>query len=110
LYWIEGASDEELQRLYASCDALIAASYMEGFGLPIVEAAEYGKPVIASDIPVFREVIGESQAAAFFEAGSSSALSACIEVFSKQSIKFADRRIRRLGSLGVRAPNSWLMW
>ena len=85
LCWIEGASDEELQRLYASCDALIAASYMEGFGLPIVEAAEYGKPVIASDIPVFREVIGESQAAAFFEAGSSSALSACIEVFSKQS-------------------------
>jgi glycosyltransferase involved in cell wall biosynthesis len=84
LFWIEGASDEELQQLYASCDALIAASYMEGFGLPIVEAAEYGKPVIASDIPVFREVVGESQAVAFFEAGSPSALSARIEVFSKE--------------------------
>lgn len=85
LWWIEAASDGELQQLYAACDALIAASYVEGFGLPIVEAAEYGKPVIASDIPVFREVIGERQAATFFEAGSSSALSARIEEFSKQS-------------------------
>jgi len=85
LLWFEGPSDEELQRLYVSSDALIAASYMEGFGLPIVEAAEYGKPVIASDIPVFREVTGEGQTAMFFEVGSASALAACVEAFCKQS-------------------------
>jgi glycosyltransferase involved in cell wall biosynthesis len=85
LHWIEGASDEELPRLYASCSALIAASYAEGFGLPIVEAAKYGKPIIASDIPVFREVTGESQVAAFFEVGSSEALADRIKTFSVQS-------------------------
>jgi glycosyltransferase involved in cell wall biosynthesis len=100
LFWIEGARDEELQRLYASCDALIAASYMEGFGLPIVEAAEYGKRVIASDIPAFREVIGEGQAAAFFEAGSSRALSACIEEFAKDT-----DRICKSGN-----KTRWITW
>ncbi|ABE63550.1 glycosyl transferase, group 1 [Nitrobacter hamburgensis X14] len=84
LHWIERASDEELQRHYASCDALIAASYVEGFGLPIVEAAEYNKPVIASDIPVFREVVGENQSAVFFDVGSTEALAACIDAFSRQ--------------------------
>ena len=35
---------------------MILPSYAEGFGLPIVEAARRGRPVICSDIPVFREV------------------------------------------------------
>lgn len=37
---------------------MIAASYGEGFGLPLIEAAHYGLPIIARDIPVFREVAG----------------------------------------------------
>ena len=32
----------------------------EGFGLPLIEAAQYGLPIIARDIPVFREVAGEN--------------------------------------------------
>ncbi|MNL64925.1 Glycosyl transferases group 1 [compost metagenome] len=31
----------------------------EGFGLPLIEAARHGKPIIARDIPVFREVAQE---------------------------------------------------
>ena len=49
-------SDKELSLLYANSDVLIAASYDEGFGLPLVEAAELGLAVVARDIPVFREV------------------------------------------------------
>jgi glycosyltransferase involved in cell wall biosynthesis len=60
LIWLEGISDEYLQRIYSASDCLIAASEAEGFGLPIVEAARYGKPIIARDIPVFREVAGDS--------------------------------------------------
>lgn len=78
LHWYNSASDSELHKLYADCDALVAASFAEGFGLPIVEAAHYGKPIIASDIPVFREVTGGGQACRFFEVGSSSALAATI--------------------------------
>ncbi|QAU24985.1 glycosyltransferase [Dyella sp. M7H15-1] len=56
LIWIEQASDEYLEQLYGVARALIAASEGEGFGLPLVEAARRGLPVIARDIPVFREV------------------------------------------------------
>lgn len=56
LVWLEQASDEYLEELYAASHALIAASEAEGFGLPLVEAARRGLPVIARDIPVFREV------------------------------------------------------
>ena len=54
--WIEDATDAELRWAYAHSDALIAASKDEGFGLPLVEAAHFGLPIICSDIPIFREV------------------------------------------------------
>ncbi|MHB8225575.1 glycosyltransferase family 4 protein [Acidithiobacillus sp.] len=59
LFWLEGASDRLLLQLYASASALIAASFAEGFGLPLIEAARQSLPIIARDIPVFREVAGE---------------------------------------------------
>jgi glycosyltransferase involved in cell wall biosynthesis/ADP-heptose:LPS heptosyltransferase len=59
LFWLESASDEYLERVYAASSALIAASSGEGFGLPLVEAAQHGLPMIVRDIPVFREVAGD---------------------------------------------------
>nr|WP_060987668.1 glycosyltransferase family 1 protein [uncultured Acidovorax sp.] len=59
LFWLEGISDEYLEKIYAASTCLIAASYGEGFGLPLIEAAQHKLPIIARDIPVFREVAGE---------------------------------------------------
>lgn len=59
LFWLEGVSDEYLEKLYASSSCLIAASYGEGFGLPLIEAAQHQLPILARDIPVFKEVVGE---------------------------------------------------
>lgn len=59
LFWLDGISDEYLERVYGASTCLIAASYGEGFGLPLIESAQYGLPIIARDIPVFREVAGE---------------------------------------------------
>ena len=56
LFWLEQGSDAVLLRLYAQASALLAASVAEGFGLPLIEAAQHRLPVIARDIPVFREV------------------------------------------------------
>ncbi len=56
LFWLEGISDEYLERIYDASTCLIAASEDEGFGLPLIEAARHGLPIIARDIPVFREV------------------------------------------------------
>jgi glycosyltransferase involved in cell wall biosynthesis len=58
LLWLQGVSDEQLEAIYAKSHCLIAASEGEGFGLPIVEAAARGLPIVARDIPVFREVAG----------------------------------------------------
>jgi glycosyltransferase involved in cell wall biosynthesis len=59
LFWLEGISDEYLEKIYAACSCLVAGSYGEGFGLPLIEAAQHRIPIIARDIPVFREVAGK---------------------------------------------------
>jgi len=59
LFWLEGISDEYLEKVYAASTCLIAASEGEGFGLPLIEAAQHKLSIIARDIPVFKEVAGE---------------------------------------------------
>lgn len=59
LFWVEGASDAALLQIYGGAAALLAASEGEGFGLPLIEAAQRGLPIIARDLPVFLEVAGE---------------------------------------------------
>jgi glycosyltransferase involved in cell wall biosynthesis len=56
---LDKASDALLLELYKKSTALLMASEDEGFGLPLIEAARHGLPIIARDIPVFREVCGE---------------------------------------------------
>lgn len=59
LFWLHNISDEMLDQVYAACAALIAASAGEGFGLPLIEAAKHHLPLVARDLPVFREVAGD---------------------------------------------------
>jgi len=59
LFWLDNASDADLSHLYPRAHGLIFPSFVEGFGMPLIEAAHHGARVIASDIPVFREVGGE---------------------------------------------------
>ncbi len=50
--------DDEVAWLYSEASLVISLSLDEGFGLPAVEAAWFGAPLLASDIPVFRETVG----------------------------------------------------
>jgi glycosyltransferase involved in cell wall biosynthesis len=59
LLWLTEVSDEYLSQIYANSDCLIAASEGEGFGLPLIEAAQHALPIIARDIPVFKEVASD---------------------------------------------------
>jgi glycosyltransferase involved in cell wall biosynthesis len=77
LFWLEGISDEYLEKIYAASTCLVAASYGEGFGLPLIEAAQHGLPILARDIPVFREVAGEH--AAYFKAETPNELAIAIK-------------------------------
>ena len=57
LHWLDKVSDEGLCRLYESCRGLFMASHGEGFGLPLVEAIGQRRPVLARDLPSFRNEI-----------------------------------------------------
>ncbi|MGB9732272.1 glycosyltransferase [Calditerrivibrio nitroreducens] len=60
LFWLGHISDDLLENLYKKATATIMASEGEGFGLSIIEAANYKTPIIVRDIPVFREVAKDS--------------------------------------------------
>lgn len=71
LFWGE-ATEAELATLYESAAAYLVPSLSEGFGLGAVEALTHGTPVVAADIPVFHEVLG--QAAVFIDPASVTSL------------------------------------
>jgi glycosyltransferase involved in cell wall biosynthesis len=64
--------EEDLPALYAGARAFVFPSLAEGFGLPPLEALAQGTPVLASDIPVHREVLGD--AASYFPPSDDRAL------------------------------------
>ena len=51
--------DRELATWLTHAQALLFPSFIEGFGMPLVEALMLGVPVIASDLAVFREIAGD---------------------------------------------------
>lgn len=83
LFWFEDASDAQLQALYRRADGLIAASYGEGFGIPLIEAARAGLPLLLRDLPVFREV-SAGRASFFPERADRSQLALSLSQFLQQ--------------------------
>ena len=58
--FLENISNNELITLYSNAKLLIFPSFYEGFGIPPLEAMFCKCPVIASDIPVIKELYGDS--------------------------------------------------
>lgn len=61
LRFIHIPTDQELGALYRHCSALLFPSLIEGFGWPPLEATLVGRPVLASNIPVMREILGAGE-------------------------------------------------
>lgn len=53
---LSGLSDLEVRCMYKLCSLFIFPSAYEGFGIPILEAMAANRPMVLSDIPVFREI------------------------------------------------------
>ncbi|MNO54356.1 D-inositol-3-phosphate glycosyltransferase [compost metagenome] len=99
LHWLEGISDEYLLKVYANSSCLLAPSLGEGFGLPLIEAAQHKLPILARDLPVFREVAGEH--AFYFSGHSAKDLSDAIVAWLG---------LQRLGSHPKSVDMPWLTW
>lgn len=61
--WVElktWVDDDEMRELYSTATVLAMPSFADGFSLPALEAMMAGLPVMISDIPVYREVVGDA--------------------------------------------------
>ncbi|MDO8732908.1 MAG: glycosyltransferase family 1 protein [Actinomycetota bacterium] len=96
-------TDAELAALYQRATAFVFPSEMEGFGLPLLEAAAAGCPLIASDIPIFHEVAGD--AGWFFSSGDAESLAVTIESVLNSSVD----RVAKQGLGRERAQESTWM-
>lgn len=72
--------------LYDLCSCVVNTSSYEGFGIPILEGLTLGKPIICSDIPVYREIA--DGIAIFFDNNSTVNFIEKLEAFFKKEISF----------------------
>jgi glycosyltransferase involved in cell wall biosynthesis len=68
----------DVDRYLAAGDAFVFPSYYEGLGGALIEGLASKLPVVCSDLPVLREVMGSDQSALFFESGNAEKLAECI--------------------------------
>lgn len=94
LHWAPKSSDAELRALYRGGAGLLMASNHEGFGLPIIEAAQAGLPVLARDLPVFREIAGEN--ARYFSGTEAKPLADAVAAWSAAGFTPSPEGIRPL--------------
>ena len=60
IIWLGFVDDDDLPSLYSNSTAFIYLSLYEGFGLPVLEAMQYGSPVITSNRSSIPEIVGEA--------------------------------------------------
>lgn len=99
LRWFEAADDSVLQQIYRQATLALLPSEGEGFGLPLVEAAHVGLPILARDLPVFREIGGAH--ASYFTGFDGPALARAMEDWLE-----AHAAGRAPASTGI-APLTW---
>ena len=83
---LSSVTDDHLRSLYANAKVFVFPSLYEGFGLPPLEAMAHSVPVVSSDHPCMREILGES--AYYVDARSVTALQNGItEVFLNKQLQ-----------------------
>ena len=95
--------DDYLSRLIKGAQALLFPSFVEGYGLPLLEAAALGAPAIASDIPAFREIAGG--AAEMIDPLDGIGWRDAIEAYAAPDSERRNRQIEILR--GIAAPPRW---
>jgi len=81
LFMFNDLSDTSLEYAYTQASALVFPSFVEGFGLPLVEAMQRGLPAMGSDIAVFREIGGQFMA--YFDLLDPQSLADLIETYQR---------------------------
>jgi len=102
IQFIHNANDEALCWLYEHCLFTVYPSFYEGWGLPVAEAASYGKASAASSASSIPEVVGD--AAVYFSPFSADE---CLAAFKR--LMDDKERAKLEAKLKKRTPNNWDM-
>ncbi|HAM68937.1 MAG TPA: hypothetical protein DCP68_04920 [Ruminococcus sp.] len=100
-FFVKAPSDAAVRRLYQNALAVAFPTKNEGFGLPIVEAFLHGTPVLASDIPVLREVGGDM--ADYFDNTSVDSLTAAVDRLLADDAAYQAKR----RAIAAYRPRTW---
>jgi glycosyltransferase involved in cell wall biosynthesis len=107
LFMLEDVAASELRALYKHARATVCPSVGEGFDFSGVEAMKSGSPVVASDIPVHREVYGD--AAEFFNPYSVDALSRALQSVIDPALSARrDELITKGATIGERYTHAFI--
>ena len=101
IWHVANASDDDIDYLYKNAFALVFPSYIEGYGLPIIEAFVREVPVIAANTNINREIAGER--AVFFEQDNSAELARIVSELLEDEDKYESFCERVKGSV----PKTW---
>lgn len=94
LFWERNVNDRLLNEYYKQSRGVIIPALAEGFGLPLIEAHFHGKQIVASDLPVFREIAPEG-----------------VKFFRLSEAKDLAGIIRDMGDeISVESPENFLDW
>jgi alpha-1,2-rhamnosyltransferase len=100
-------SDTSLEYAYSHARSLVFASWVEGFGLPLVEAMQRGLPAMGSDIPVFREIGGAFMA--YFDLAAPQSLADLVVRFESSGQFPAARPVADWSWIGWREASAQLV-
>nr|WP_278254216.1 glycosyltransferase family 1 protein [Sphingobium sp. BYY-5] len=104
-FWFDSADDDMLAALYEAADCLVAPSRGEGFGLPLAEAEQFGLPVLARDMPVFREVAPKSTM--FFTGTDAASLAEALTQWLAQDEKSPVTLRSAVDAVESHLPQNW---
>lgn len=107
LFMFNDLSDTSLEHAYSHASALVFPSWVEGFGLPLVEAMQRGLPAMGSDIPIFREIGGEFMA--YFDLAEPQRLADLIIAFERTGQFPAARDVAQWQWIGWREASAQLV-
>ena len=106
LFMFNDLSDTSLEHAYSHASALVFPSWVEGFGLPLVEAMQRGLPAMGSDIPIFREIGGEYMA--YFDLANPQSLADLVTEFERTGQFPAARNVADWQWIGWREASAQL--
>jgi glycosyltransferase involved in cell wall biosynthesis len=94
VHYLDNCSDAELAGWLRHARALLFPSLVEGYGLPLVEALAAGVPVLASELPVFREIAGDIPA--YLDNTDAAAWRAAVLAYAREGSPERGAQLRRL--------------